>query len=72
MRYLRQVFDILIVNNISIKLEKVYVRYSIIYLFNQKINLLKLTIVKKKLKIIVDLRYLKSLQLLEIYLNLIK
>jgi len=72
LRYLRQVFDILIVNNISIKLEKVYVRYSIIYLFNQKINLLKLTIVKKKLKIIVDLRYLKSLQLLEIYLNLIK
>ena len=59
----------LIINNIFVKLKKVFINYSIVYLFNQKINLLELIIVKKKLKTIFCLFFLTSLQLLKIYLN---
>lgn len=72
LKHLRQIFDMLIVNNIFIKFEKTFVEYSTIHLLDQKVNSLDLTIVENKLRTIVNLRYLRSLQLLKIYLELTK
>jgi len=39
-------------NNVSIKSFKVFIEYLIVFLLEQKINLLKLTIVEKELCVI--------------------
>ena len=69
--HFRQIFDMLVENNISIKSKKVFIDYSIVHLLNQKINSLKLTIVEKKLKTIFRLFFLNIFQLFETYLNFI-
>ena len=61
----------LINNNISIKSKKAFIDYFTIHLLKQKIDLLSLITVEKKLKIIFRLTFFKTLQLLKIYLNFI-
>ena len=50
--HFRQIFDMLVENNISIKSKKTFISYSIVHLLSQKVDSLKLTIVEKKLKTI--------------------
>ena len=68
--HLREIFDILIVNNIFIKLQKTFVEYFTMHLLNQKIDFFELTTTKKKLKIISKLKYFQIFQILKIYLKL--
>ena len=65
-----KIFDMLRVNNISIKLEKVFIGYFTVHLLGQKVDSLGLITVEKKLKIISRLFFLITLQLLETYLGL--
>ena len=67
--HLRSIFDMLKINNISIKSEKTFINYLTIHLLRQKVNFLKLTTIEKKLKTIFRLSYSKTLQSLEIYLK---
>ena len=67
--YLREIFDIFIVNNIFIKSQKIFVEYFIVYLLNQKMNSLELTTIEKKLKVISKLKYSQIFQILKIYLK---
>ena len=64
-------FEMLKANNIFVKSNFFFVNYFIVQLFNQKINLLNLIIVEKKLKIIFRLLFSITLQLLKIYLKFI-
>ena len=64
-------FEMLKANNIFVKSNFFFVNYFIVQLFNQKINLLNLIIVEKKLKIIFRLLFSIKLQLLKIYLKFI-
>ena len=68
--HLRSIFDMLKINNISIKSEKTFINYLTIHLLRQKVNFLKLTTIEKKLKTIFRLSYSKTLQSLETYLKL--
>lgn len=49
LRYLNEIFSLFKQINIVIKLSKIFLNYFIIALFNQKIDNLKLIIVKNKL-----------------------
>ena len=68
--HLRSIFDMLKINNISIKSEKTFIDYFTIHLLKQKMNFLELITTEKKLKTISRLSYSKTLQSLEIYLRL--
>ena len=71
MTHLRAVFDILNINNITIKTVKVFIDYSTVQLFDQKIDFFELVTVENKLKMIFMLKFSRRLQQLKIYLRLI-
>ena len=56
-RHLRQIFDMLIANNIFIKSEKIFIEYLSVQLLNQKIDSFELTTFENKLKTIIKLFY---------------
>jgi len=68
--HLRQIFDILAINNISIKSKKVFLEYFTVRLLDQKIDSLDLFIFEKKLKTIAKIQYFIMFQILETYLDL--
>ena len=70
--HLRSIFDMFKINNISIKLKKIFIDYFTIHLLKQKMNFLKLITIEKKLKTIFRLSYSKTLQSLKIYLKFIE
>ena len=69
---MREVFEILIENNISIKSIKVFIDYSSISLLNQKIDFFDLTTTKKKLNVIVKFRFFRTFRQLKTYLRFIE
>ena len=68
--YLREVFVVLTNNNIFIKSTKIYLKYSNVALFDQKINSLKFVIFEKKLKTIAKLHFSRIFRQLKTYLSL--
>ena len=68
--HLRQIVQILVDNNIFIKLIKAFIDYSIVQLLSQRINFFELFISEEKLRVIVKLRFFITLRQLEIYLEL--
>ena len=71
MKYLRELFKLLIKYNIIIILIKIFLNYLNINLLNRRINLFNIAIIKNKLKIISEIIYFATLNDLEHYLNLI-
>ena len=71
MTHLRAVFDILNVNNITIKIVKVFIDHSTVQLLDQKIDFFELVTAENKLKTIFMLKFPRSLKKLKIYLRLI-
>ena len=69
-QYFRQFFIILQINNISIKLEKIFWNYSNIQFLNEKMNFFDFATTKNKLKIISKFQFSRILRQLKIYLNL--
>ena len=69
--HLRKVFSMLDKNNISIKFIKIFLNYSSISLFDQKIDSLNLITFEKKLKTIVKFRFSRIFRQFETYLDLI-
>ena len=72
LRHLNQIFSLFVKLNITLKLFKTYLRYSIISLLKQKIDRFDLSIVQEKLIVIFKLRFSRTLKDLEIYLNMIE
>ena len=70
--HLRKIFRLFKKMNIAFKSNKIYFDYFIVALLKQKINSLKLTTIKKKLKIISKLKFFITFKLLETYLKLIE
>jgi hypothetical protein len=70
--HLKQIFSILIHNEIFVNLKKIFLEYFSIQLFDQKMNSLDLTIDEEKLKAIVKLKFSRILKQLEHYLELIE
>ena len=68
-RHLREIFEILTENNISIKSIKIFIDYPSISLLNQKVNFFDLTTTKKKLNVIIKLRFFRTFRQLKTYLN---
>ena len=68
-RHFNEIFALFKRYNIVIKLFKTYLNYSIIQLFDQKIDNLNMTIVKNKIEIIVVLKFSHILKHFEIYLK---
>ena len=68
--HLRKIFEVLIKNNIFINSKKTFLRYSSVSLLSQHVISLRLFTNKKKLKIIVNLRFSKILRQLKTYLDL--
>ena len=58
--------------NIYLSSRKSFLNYSSVQLLSQKVDVLKLTTAKKKLIVIANLFFLKTLAQLKKYLNLIK
>ena len=71
MTHLRAVFDILNVNNITIKIIKIFIDYSTMQLLDQRIDFFELATIEDKLKTIFMLKFSRSLRQLKIYLRLI-
>ena len=69
-QHLRFVVNMLRQNNISIKFNKIFLNYSFVQLFDQKIDSFELSINEKKLKTIIKFSFFKILRQFEIYLNL--
>ena len=69
--HLRDVFKILVENNVSIKSTKTFLNYSFVSLLNQKIDSLDLITSKEKLRTIFKLRFFRIFRQLETYLSLI-
>ena len=67
--HFREIFFVLMKNNIFIKIVKTFLNYSNVSLLNQKVNSLKLTIVENKLKIIFKLRFFRIFRQLKFYMN---
>ena len=67
--HLKQIFDMLRANNISIKSKKTFIDYPTVHLLDQKVDSLELVIVEKKLKTISRLFFSTTLQLLKTYLD---
>lgn len=70
MKHLTQVFQVLMKNNIFIKLIKIFIEYSIVQLLDQRINFFELSTTKKKLRAIALIKFFTTLDLLKIYLDL--
>ena len=70
-QHLRFVFSMLRQNNIFIKFSKIFLDYSFVRLFDQKIDSFELSISEEKLKIITKLSFSRILRQFEIYLDLI-
>ena len=68
--HLRDVFKILVENNVSIKSTKTFLNYPSVSLLDQKIDSLDLATSKEKLRTIFKLRFSRVLRQLETYLNL--
>ena len=71
-KHFYQTFNTLNLNNISLQSKKVFIDYSIVQLLNEKINFFDLTTIKNKFRVIILLKFFKSLRQLKIYLNLTK
>ena len=71
LNYLRQIFQLLNSYDIRFSFKKFFLNYSIVVLFDQKINVFELTIVVDKLVAIVNLKFFYILKNLKNYLNLI-
>ena len=69
--HFREIFNVLKINNISINSKKVYIEYSSINLLNQHVNFFDFAIDEQKLKAIAQFVFLKTLEQLETYLDLI-
>ena len=69
--HFREIFFVLVKNNIFIKAIKTFLSYSNVSLLNQKVNFLKLTIVENKLKIIFKLRFSRIFRQLKFYMSFI-
>ena len=72
LRYLNQIFVLFVKFNIVLKSSKTYLKYFTISLFEQKINRFELSIVQKKLAIILQLKFFRILKNLKIYLSIIE
>ena len=70
--HLRNVFDILKLNNISIKSTKSFIDYFSVSLLDQRVNFLNLNTDTQKLKPIFILKFSKTLEQLETYLDFTK
>ena len=70
-RHFNQMFALFDKFNIVFKSSKIYLNYSTISLFDQKINRFKFFIVTKKFVVILSLKFSTILKNFEIYLNLI-
>ena len=71
LRYFNQIFSFFVKLNIVLKSFKIYFNYSIILLFNQKIDRFDLLTTQKKLIVILKFRFSRTLKNFEIYLNMI-
>ena len=69
-RHLREIFEILTENNISIKSTKAFIDYSFVSLLKQKIDSFDLTTTIEKLKTIAKFRFFRILRQLKAYLEL--
>ena len=72
LRHLIQIFKLFEKMNVIIKISKMFLKYSTIVLFDQKVNNLNMTITNEKLVVIQDLRFLISLKHLKTYFDKIK
>ena len=68
--HLREMFDILKFNNISIKSSKSFIEYSSVSLLEQHVNSFDFATDEQKLKAIFSLTFSRTLKQLETYLNL--
>jgi hypothetical protein len=68
--HLKQIFQILIRNEIFVNLKKIFLKYFFVQLLDQRIDFLNLFTDEKKLKIIVKLKFSRTLRQLETYLDL--
>ena len=69
--YLRQMFQFFIEKRVNLTFNKLFIDYSSIQLLNQKVNNLNFIISKEKIVIIAAFKFLKSLNDLNYFLNLI-
>ena len=69
LRYLNQVFSLFAKMNVMLKSFKIYFGYFSMSLLDQKVDSLDLSIVEKKLKIILSISFSQSLKHLESYLK---
>ena len=70
-KHLREIFEILTKNNISIKSTKIFINYSSISLLSQKVDFFDFVTAKEKLKTIIKLRFFHTFRQLKIYLKFI-
>ena len=71
LNYLRQIFQLLNFYDIRLSSKKSFLNYSIVVLFDQKIDVFDFIIVVDKLTTIVNLKFSYTLKNLKKYLNLI-
>ena len=69
--YLHIVFQLFDKYNINLSFKKFFLKYFIVNLLSQKINVFDLTIAIDKLKIIIKLKVLYTLKFLKFFLKLI-
>ena len=72
LKHLRQIFEILSINNISVNSKKIFLKYSSMSFLRQHVISLKLFTNKEKFQIIVNFIFLKTLNKLKTYLKLTK
>ena len=70
--YLHHFFFLFIERNIIINSKKIFIEFSIIQFLNQKVSSFNLTIMKKKMKVIIKLKFSKNLTNLKIYFEFIR
>ena len=71
-KHFYQTFNTLNLNNIFLQSTKVFIDYSIVQLLNQKVNFFDLTTIENKFRVIILLKFFKSLRQLKSYLSLIE
>ena len=69
LRHFRTIFELLTKVNIFIKFIKIFIAYFDVIFFNQKINALELLTIKKRLKVIVKIKFSETFDDLQIYLD---
>ena len=72
MKYLRIIFQIFKINNISVNLKKTFFEYSFVTLLNQHVIFLKFFIDEFKLRTILNFKFFSILSQLKKYLELIE